>query len=128
MSTLTSIKDGSLGAHNHMQAYTDGSLGGHLFEGMQAVAGPDFSHMAQISGINESAYKAGSLGCGCGTSGLRGLGEYFSSSLQGIGDVLNTTPKKVGAGLAALLVLYVAGKKTKLIKNSRRRRKSRRRK
>ena len=115
MSTLTSIKDGSLGAHNHMQAYTDGSLGGHLFEGMQTV-----------SGINESAYKAGSLGCGCSPS-VKGLGEYFSSGVNGLGEMLDTTPKKVGAGIVAVIALYMAGKKTKLIKNKRRRGSRRRR-
>jgi hypothetical protein len=82
--------------------------------------------MQAVAGLNESAYKAGSLGCGCSPS-VKGLGEYFSSGLNGLGTVLDTTPKKVGAGVVALVVLYMAGRKTKLIKNRSRRRRGRRR-
>lgn len=108
MSTLTSIKDGSLGT-THMSAYQDGTLGGAMFEGMVPVSG--FRGMQPVKG----------LGCGCATSGL---GEYFSG--VGILPALDTTPKQLAAAAVAAGLLYFVGKKAKLIPNKRR--KSRRRK
>lgn len=133
MSTLTSIKDGSLGATSpNMSAITDGSLGSHLFENMDAVSG-GFDDMTAISGYrgmqavsgHMSSFQDGTLG-GCSGCATNGLGEYFSSGL-GFLDKLDTTPKKVGAGVLALGLLYLVGKKTKMIPNKRRRRSRRRR-
>jgi len=94
MSTLTSYKDGSLGALN-MAAHRDGSLGA----------------------LNMTTYRDGSLGCGCGGGSVGALD--FST--------WGTSQKVLGAA-AALGVLYFLGKKTKLIKNPRRKaRRSRRR-
>lgn len=60
MSTLTSFKDGSLGSGPNMAAVRDGSLGNH----MQAYQNGSFGN------LNSSSYRDGSLGCGCGISGL----------------------------------------------------------
>jgi len=88
-------------SHGSLTSYQDGSLG------------------ASISLLKQ--YNEGSLGCACGAGGL---GEYFESAVSGLGDMLDTTPKKIGAGLVAAAALYLVGKKMKLIPN--RRRKSRR--
>jgi hypothetical protein len=125
MSTLTSIKDGSLGAVSNQQVFQDGSLGNHLFQGMDSVSGVGLYNMTAVSG-HESSFQDGSLGCGCGTSGL---GEYFEGGLSGIKEMFASTPAKVGAGVAAVAALYFLSKKSKLVKNMRRQisRKSRRR-
>jgi hypothetical protein len=60
-------------------------------------------------------YKDGSLGCAC--AGTGGLGEYFDGAMNGLETILDTTPKKVGAGIALVGVLYLLGKKMKFIPN-----------
>ena len=118
MSTLTSFKDGSLGCDSqHMQSRADGSLGAFRdavsggFQSMQAIS--NYTGMQAVSG-HQSAYKDGTLGCGCGTSGL--------------GETDTGTLKIVGVGLAAMVGLYLVAEKKLLKANrSKRRRRSRRR-
>lgn len=60
MSTLTSIKDGSLGSGPNMSAVKDGSLGALNMQSYQN---------GSLGRLNMNSYRDGSLGGGCGCSG-----------------------------------------------------------
>lgn len=106
MSTLTSIKDGSLGAVGpNMAATNDGSLGG----GSNMVAFRDGS----LGASHENAFKNGSLGftqSGSYKDGSLGLGGCGCSA-NGLGADAATGEKVAffGIGLAGLAVLSFVG-------------------
>jgi len=74
MSTLTSIKDGSLGSGPNMSAIKDGSLG----------SGPNMSAIkdGSLGALNMSSYQDGSLGAchRCRQGGMSGLAGLFGMS------------------------------------------------